>query len=681
MAGFPLSRGPRSPRCAFLVGLFCKSIMSRAAAFSHERPHEAASRRTYGIPHEHGELLARDTRDRDSIARRLLGTLRSEAERWFRSPVPHPTKHPGRKRRTAITAANTIARGVPRLPEKTSLRVCGLARIFLVVFSVLVARMAFVQLVIGEDLAERCRDQRALALATMPVRGAIYDRNMRALAGDFKKPAVVVFPGSVKSLESVAGMVAEVAGAPTDRVLSRLSSPAPFLVPAGILSSPAFAATSPAAPYTEALRDPGVVVVEQPVRYDPEGIGAHVIGYVDPSGRHGMSGVEALLDRYLSGEDEAKVAVFTDAKGAPLRGLGVRWLPGKPARAGVRLTIDRDIQALVEQVMDDTIKRGAVVVMDPRSGDVLAMASRPTFRPDDIATAMKDPASPLVNRALSAYPPGSVFKVVVAAAALEAGTASLRDTFHDAGYVDVGGVRFKCHSYEQGGHGDITFLDAMAYSCNTAFIATALRVGAPRLVDLAQRLGLGATTGIALPGEQAGVLPDARSMSLQDVANLAIGQGRITVTPLQVAVMMSAVANGGLVRRPRLVMEIVPSDPSASQMAARTIRPEDPVRVLSEDTCHQLVFMLETVTRWGTGTAAWVAEGGSCGKTGSAETGKVDGTGSPLAHAWFAGFAPLSEPRLVIVVFVEEGMSGGKTAAPVFARIANGALKLYPAAK
>lgn len=574
-----------------------------------------------------------------------------------------------------------LTRGVRRLSEKSALRVCGLARIFLVVFSVLVARMAFVQLVIGEDLAQRCRDQRALALATIPVRGAIYDRNMRMLAGDFRMPAIVVFPGSVKSRESVTRMVAKMVNAPPDEILSRLSSPAPLLVPAGAVLSSAPGTTDAATSDEEALRDPGVVLVEQPARYNPEGIGAHVIGYVDSSGRHGMSGVEGLLDRYLSGEGEGKVAVFTDARGTPLRGLGVRWLPGEPARASVRLTIDRDIQALVEQVMDDTIERGAVVVMDPRSGDVLAMASRPTFRPDDIAAAVRDPASPLVNRALSAYPPGSVFKVVVAAAALETGTVSLRDTFHDPGYVDVGGVRFRCYSYEQGGHGDIMFLDAMAYSCNTAFITAALRVGASRLVSLAERLGLGATTGIALPGEQAGVLPDARSMSPQDVANLAIGQGRLAVTPLQVASVMSAVANGGLVRRPRLVMEIMPSDSSGGRMAVRTIEPEDPVRVLSEDTCRQLVFMLEAVTRWGTGTAAWVAEGGSCGKTGSAETGKVDGAGSPVAHAWFAGFTPLSEPRLVIVVFVEEGMSGGKAAAPVFARIASRALQLYPAAK
>ncbi|MDI7247777.1 MAG: penicillin-binding transpeptidase domain-containing protein [Bacillota bacterium] len=561
------------------------------------------------------------------------------------------------------------------MAEQSAQRVRGLACIFLVTFFVLVARMAFVQLVIGDDLAERCRDQRAVSLATVPARGAVYDRNMRVLAGEFHRCAIVVFPEFVKAREAVARMVARLTGGSWEDVLSRLGSPAPLYVAARAV--PSLAGRIDTEALGEALRDPGVAVVEQPARYHPDAIGAHVIGYLDPSGGRGASGVERLLDDYLREGEPGEVAVFADARGVPLRGLGVRWLPGKAALASVRLTIDREIQSVVEDVMNDAVERGAVVVMDPRSGDVLAMASRPAFRPDDIAAAARDPASSLVNRAIMAYPPGSVFKVVVAAAAIESGAVSLQDTFHDPGYVDVGAARFRCYTHEEGGHGEITFIDAMAYSCNTAFIDAGLRTGAGRLVGLAESMGLGATTGVALPGEQAGVLPDARSMSPQDVANLAIGQGRLTVTPLQVATVMSAVANGGLLRRPRVVMEILSDDPAR----ARRIEPAAPVRVLSEDTCRQVTFMLEAVTRWGTGTAAWLDEGGSCGKTGSAETGKVSEAGSPVSHAWFAGFAPLSDPRLVIVVFVEEGMSGGRAAAPVFARIARRALQVYPASR
>ncbi len=558
--------------------------------------------------------------------------------------------------------------------ERSEQRVRGLALIFLATFLLLVARMAFVQLVIGEDLARRCRDQRAVFLAAVPARGAIYDRNMRVLAGESHRDALVVFPEAVKDRDAIAHMVAALSGVPEEEALARLSSPAPLHV---AVEAPRLVGRVDPKALGKTLGDPGVVVVEQPARYDPEAIAAHVIGYLDPSGVHGASGVERLLDRYLAGGDPGRIAVFADARETPLRGLGVRWLPGDPAPASVRLTIDRDIQSIVEDVMDDAVPRGAVVVMDPRSGDVLAMASRPAFRPDHLQASAADAASPLLNRAIMAYPPGSVFKVVVAAAAIEGGVVSLGDRFHDPGHIDVGARQFRCYTHEEGGHGDITFIDAMAHSCNTAFIEVGLRTGARRLVSLAESLGLGATTGVALPGEQVGALPDARSMSPQDVANLAIGQGRLAVTPLQIATVMSAVANGGLLRRPRLVMEILSDDPAR----ARLIEPAAPVRVLSADTCRQVAFMLEAATRWGTGTAAWVGEGGSCGKTGSAETGKVGETGSPVSHAWFAGFAPLSSPRLVIVVFVEEGMSGGRAAAPVFAPIARRALESYPASR
>jgi cell division protein FtsI/penicillin-binding protein 2 len=539
-------------------------------------------------------------------------------------------------------------------------------------------RMAFVQLVIGEDLAELGRDQRAVILAKVPARAPIYDRNMRILTGEFASRAVVVFPDTVKAREAVARMVARFTGGSWEAVLSRLDSPAAIYTQ--VAAEPLRDGRTDGidhATLDEAFRDPGVVIVEQAVRYHPDGIGAHVLGYLDPSGTRGIAGVERLLDRYLAGGIPGRIAVYADAKGRPLRGLGVRWLQGEFVGGGVRLTIDRDIQALVEEVMDDSIERGAVVVMDPRTGEVLAMASRPTFRPGDIASAVGDPAAPLLNRAIMAYPPGSVFKVVVAAVAIETGAASLYDTFYDPGYVDVGATRFRCYAHEQGGHGMIDLLDATAYSCNTAFITIGLRVGAARLLDFAEQLGLGSTTGVALPGEQAGVIPEAQSLSPQDVANLAIGQGRLSMTPLQVATVMSVIANGGLLQRPRLVREVLPGKAPDRRASGLVVEPAEPVRVFSEDTCRQVASMLEAVTRRGTGTAAWVEEGGSAGKTGSAETEKEDRTDSPTSHAWFAGFAPLSEPRLVIVVFVEEGMSGGKAAAPVFARIARRALEIY----
>ncbi len=531
---------------------------------------------------------------------------------------------------------------------------------------VLLAGLARWQLLSGEDLAERARDQRMEAVTSSPARGAILDRHSRALAGgSWRRAGVVVLPWLVRDRARVADLLARIEGAPAERELARLGQAAPFGV-----------AVNDAARVwlgSGALRDPGVVVIREPVRYRPDGLAAHVIGYLDPSGMRGATGIEQLLDRYLRGDGgRVAIAAFLDGKRRLIEGLGIRAVTSGPRGADVRLTIDLDVQACVERIMDERVERGAVVVMEPFTGEILAMASRPGFAPNDLGASLAMPGSPMVNRAIAAYPLGSVFKVVVAAAALESGAIALNSRFTDPGYVDVGSKRFECYAADEGGHGEITFLDAMAYSCNTAFVEAGLELGAPAIVELAEALGFGATTGSGLPSEHAGVLPDAAAMSAQDLANLSIGQGRLSGTPLQVAVMMSAIASGGWLPRPRLVMETVSDDPSFE----RVFEPAPPVRVLSRDTCRQLTFMLEGVTRWGTGRLAWVEGEGSCGKTGTAETGRVDDAGTPICHAWFAGFAPLDRPRAVIVVLVEGGMSGATSAAPVFAEIARGILPM-----
>lgn len=538
---------------------------------------------------------------------------------------------------------------------------------FLAAFSLLVGEMARLQLILGEDLAARSRDQRMEQVAVIPTRGAILDRNWRVLAGGSnRRNAIIVLPRLVRNRAVAARTLSVLLGISEEKALSRLDSPVPLHV---VTTSPALERA-----LAEIPGDPGVVIVEEAARYSPDGLAVHAIGYADSTGMRGVSGIEKFLDAYLRGGQPGLVAVFVDGRRRIVPGLGIREVSAESRGADVRLTIDRDIQAVVERVMDERVERGAVVVMDPQTGDILALASRPDFAPDDIGAFLEKAHSPLVNRAIMAYPLGSVFKVAVAAAAIERRVVSLHEILFDPGYIDVGTRRFKCYKYDEGGHGAISFLDGMAYSCNAVFVEVGLRVGGEALARFAESLGFGATTGVGLPAEDAGALPDPRSLAAQDVANLSIGQGCLSGSPLQVAVMMSTIASGGWLRRPRLVMEI--SSESSGQ--TRVFTQPAPVRVLSPDTCRQVAFMLEAVTRWGTGTAAWVEDVGSCGKTGSAETGRLGEAGQPICHAWFAGFTPLTHPRLVIVVFIEEGMSGGKAAAPVFAEIARGTLPLLP---
>jgi len=530
----------------------------------------------------------------------------------------------------------------------------------LIVFLGLISELIWIQLVRGEALAKRARDQRIEALSKTPLRGIIYDRNMQVLAGTFYEPAIVIFPALVSDKDSVLAFLS---------CLSNIS------MPQGTASSQLpdqtciYLNTSKVALGSSDLKvpaDPGVVVIREPVRYDPRGLATHVIGYLDEKSISGISGIEKVFDTYLRSGETGLIASFVDARRVPYKGLGVRWLCNAESVADVVLTIDRKTQEIVEEVMDARVPKGAVIVMEPKTGQVLAMASRPSFSPNDVAKDFTQPLSPMINRAITSYPAGSILKIVVAACGLEKNLVSLSERFYDPGFIDVGGNRFKCHLHDSEGHGTLSFLDAMAYSCNPVFIEVALRIGGKSLVSFYEDLGFGATTGISLPFEQPGQLPDAYYMSPPDTANLAIGQGEVSVTPLQVAVLLSAIANGGELISPRLVLGIKPRGADAVENVKSGVSRG----VLSQDTCRQLTFMLESVTRWGTAKAGWVDKLGSCGKTGTAETGRFDPAGRPICHAWFAGFIPLQDPRFVIVVLVEEGGSGGEIAAPIFREIA-----------
>jgi len=483
---------------------------------------------------------------------------------------------------------------------------------------------------------------------------------MQVLAGTFFKPAIVIFPELISDKDNVLKFMSHISNIsmPQEAALSQFPAQTCIYIDASKVNL--------GSPNLKVPDDPGVVIIREPVRYDPRGLAAHVIGYLDEQKISGISGIEKVFDNHLRSGETGFVASFVDARRVPYIGLGVRWLCDSEGTTDVILTIDRKTQEIVEEVMDARVPRGAVIVMEPKTGQVLAMASRPAFSPNDVAKALTQPLSPMINRAITPYPAGSILKIVVAACGLENNIVSLSERFYDPGFIDVGANRFKCYLHESGGHGTLSFLDAMAYSCNPVFIEVALGIGGKTLVNFYERLGFGATTGISLPFEQPGQLPGAYYMSPSDTANLAIGQGEVSVTPLQVAALLSVIANGGELISPKLVLGIKPTEAEAIQSVKSGVSR----RVLSQDTCRQLTFMLESVTRWGTAKEAWIDELGSCGKTGTAETGRLDAAGRPICHAWFAGFAPLQDPRFVIVVFVEEGGSGGETAAPIFKEIA-----------
>jgi peptidoglycan glycosyltransferase/penicillin-binding protein 2 len=526
----------------------------------------------------------------------------------------------------------------------------------LILLAASLVRVAWVCIAKGGGYAAKAVEQRAVGVALAMNRGGIFDRNMVALTGHGDPDYMVaVFPsllagrsGALERAESLLGQ--------------GVVSQSPRVVRVGFDK---WAAVSEVA-----ASIPGVVPFTVPSRHSS--LAAHVIGHVYGSGL-GADGIERSWDDVLAGTGSDVLRVFVDANGRLISGLGAK-VRESTARVGhVRLTLDARVQQAVEGAMDLRGITGAVVVMDPGSGDILAMASRPTFDPSNVGRAFQDPRAPLMNRAVVPYYPGSVFKVVVAAAALQGGVRTRESVYMDTGTIEAGGHTFRCYANPEGGHGPVAFEDALALSCNTAFIDAAQSVGGQALVALARELGVGLRSWLGIPGVGSGETPAPTGrLGPAELANLALGQAVVRMTPLEATVMMSAIANGGVVCEPRLVLEARDRDGRLVPLPARGER-----HVLSPEVAADLRAMLSRAAASGT-TRDVLAGMDVAGKTGTAQTGRLSENGEPVYDAWFAGYAPAGEPKITVVVLVEGGRSGAASAAPVFRDICQAVLELEP---
>ena len=541
-------------------------------------------------------------------------------------------------------------------------RILSILACVAVLTGVLMVRLLSIQILQGRELARAAVQQRARCYPLEMPRGRILDRNGVPLTDPKVKTAAIAFPPMMAKSESFAQEMAQILGMTPERVLGLLKSGDQPVRLAEINEDQA-----------RAIRDSaidGVLVVGENLRYGPASLARHVVGYVG-SGGAGMSGIEKAFDKELSGSQPTAVSVLVDAGGKALSGIGYRIQDGHryDRRLDVVLTIDAKVQSVVETVLDKRrIRRGAVVVLDARTGEVLAMASRPDFDQSQVGSYLDNPDGPLFDRAVNAFAPGSVFKVVVAAAALEEGVVGQMDRFFCDGETHIGNLRFKCASADKGGHGPLNFLEALARSCNVAFIEVGQRIGAERLLQYARLFGFGEKSGIGLSEESGGTLPKVAEVTPGELANLSIGQGRFTATPLQVARAMTAIVNDGRLLRPWLVKEVR----TEAGMAVRVYEVPEPRRVISGTTARAVRRALVMATTGGNAGGAFVPGWGSAGKTGSAETGKVGPDNRPVCHAWFVGYFPAMAPRYICCVVVEEGGTGNAVAAPIFREIMEG---------
>ncbi|MFA5320634.1 MAG: penicillin-binding protein 2 [Candidatus Omnitrophota bacterium] len=538
-------------------------------------------------------------------------------------------------------------------------------------FFVLVLSLAGMQLFQGAKFGELSRKNCIKLLPQPGARGRILDRNGAVLAGNVLSYDVMVLPQKNVQLENILRRIAPVLNSTAKELRSNFTRGvvAPF-IPVAVARN---ISLQQAIVIEEIKMDtPGVIVQPHPVRSYPEGkLAAHVLGYLNEIDHWrlsklaeygytekdtvGYSGVEEKYDYYLQ-PSEGGVSVEVDHRGRVIRIIGF-----KPPANGrdIRLTLDAGIQRIAEQALAG--RKGCVVIIEPQSGEILALASSPAFDPQAFVSKdtqalrsfLQDNEGVFLNRAIGgAYAPGSVFKLVTAAAALETGKTDYGKVIDCRGSLKLGKEEFNCSSV----HGIQDLKHAIAHSCNIYFYNMGILLGGQNIHDYAFKFGYGRTCGVELPYESAGVVPEPlwkRIYKLKrwfdgDSVNFSIGQGDLLVTPLQVARMMAVFANGGNLVNPYIVKTIDGVDIRAGRHKKSAKVP------VSGAHLAYLKESLRMVVSENTGTAH-ILSGLSVAVAGKTGTAQASGG---KCHAWFCGFFPYDNPRYVICSFLENGGSG-----------------------
>lgn len=534
-----------------------------------------------------------------------------------------------------------------------------------VAFVLLFARLVYVQFIWSDTLGEEALDMRMQDIPIQPGRGVIYDRNGHELAFSIDVESVYAIPAQVKDPERTAQVLSEILGMSYDSLLNRVTRVSSFewlkrKIPDDV---------------ARRIREeklPGIGFTQESMRVWPKGsLLAQTLGIVGID-NDGLEGLEYQYDRQLKGI-QGRFTVEVDALGEALPQSQKGYIPPVQGK-NLILTIDEVIQFIAERELDAAVQRsqaagGFAIAMDPQNGEILAMAMRPTYDPNEYDRF------PAANRRITAitdsFPPGSTFKPITAAAALETGKVTVNDTFFCGGSKRVGEEVLRCHVYE--GHGSQTFNEVIQNSCNVGFIEIGLRTGIPDFYKYLDLFGVTSVTGIDLPGESPGIVVPENLCKPIDLACMSFGQ-TLQLTPVQLIASISAIANGGYTVVPHLVKAITDVDGNTVE-----VRSSGKIhQIISEKTSNELRVALEEVISKGTGKQAYVPGYRLAGKTGTSNK-VVDGVLAEGKYlAWFIGFAPANDPKLALLVMIDEPKGayyGGQIAAPVFQAIMRDVLR------
>ncbi len=542
--------------------------------------------------------------------------------------------------------------------------VFGLAVVWMVA---VVARLSYLQLYHYRDYLERAHRQQDRIIEVSPMRGPIYDRNGRELAMSISVDSCFADPEEITDPEMVARLLSHILGMSADEIQEKLAESRTFVWIARKI-------TPEQRSRIEALNLRGIYFQKENKRFYPEhSLAAAVLGYVDVD-EHGLGGIEYSLDKEIRGRP-GRILVLADARR--------QWLDSSEAKSDVGdtvvLTIDQTIQYIAEKALAEGIanthaKGGSVVVQDPSTGQLLAVANWPSFDPND---AHSYPADDFIDRAVSsAYEPGSIFKTILFSSALQESVAQ-PDQLIDCqmGSIIVAGRLI--HDWHP--FGILTVAQVLENSSDVGSIKIALRLGAPKYDQYIRSFGFGQLTGIKLPGENRGLLRPLDDWTASSIGSIAIGQ-EVSVTPVQMISAESAIADGGVLREPQIIRQELHGGQLVMQGNP------DPRRVIDEGTAATMREIMEQVMLVGTGKLAQPVGYTAGGKTGTAQ--KIDPTTGRYSrtqfNASFVGYAPVNNPRVTILVNLDSptgndaikyrGHEGGFTAAPVFKDVAEQAL-------
>jgi penicillin-binding protein 2 len=536
-------------------------------------------------------------------------------------------------------------------------RLKALGILFLLFFAVILIRLFWIQVVKSESYLARAADQRQYEFQSSVARGQIFDSNMISFT-DRELKKFIAITEYVTDKNTTAEVVARAAGISKEDILEMMKNSS------GTVELKTKDFSNKDIESIEKGMVKGVSILEKKIRYSKDSLARHVIGYIKQSDLKGIMGLEKSMNSILAQDGGERIVAIVDSHKNVIPSLGFRKVEtkGKNEKLGLKLTLDFHIQKIAEGVLKDNNINGSAVVMDIKTGDILAMVSTPDYDQNNVGQYLSGKNDELTNKSVTPYDLGSIFKTVVAAAAIENNLVTDEETFICEGEIEVNKSIIKCSSYATHEDRPITFKEAFALSCNTTFVKVGTRVGAEKILEMARRMGFSEKQCNEILEEKPGYIPNARE---DGIGNISIGQGKIQVTPLQVTTMMAAIANNGMKNMPSIIDSVVDSE---SGKTMQTLSKSKPTLILNTSTISKLKEMMEEVTKTGTGKQANLDDfGGSSGKTSSAETGIKSGE---IVQGWFAGFVPSDKPKYAITVFVYDGKSGGKVAAPLFREIA-----------